>query len=146
MSIHIDRFEEEIHLLLAERGKEYFDAHQVLMLQETTEGWTAVIEGTETYQVILQGHDVITQWDCSCPFEHGPVCKHIAAVLYAVREAIQINIANASGEIDRWIDDASPDVVRRILKIEARKHDDVRAAVYREMMLRLRSATGKNEK
>ena len=37
MSIHIDKFEEEIHFLIAERGKEYFDAHQVLMLQQTTE-------------------------------------------------------------------------------------------------------------
>ncbi len=133
MSIHIDKFEEEIHFLIAERGKEYFDAHQVLMLQETTEGWTAVIEGSETYQVLLEGHDVISQWHCTCPFEHGPVCKHIAAVLYAVRDEIHINRANASGEIDQWIEGASPEVLRRILKIEVRKHEAVRADVYHEM-------------
>ncbi len=133
MSIHIDHFEQEIHFLIAERGKEYFDAHQVLMLQQTSEGWTAVIEGSETYQVLLEGHDVITQWHCTCPFEHGPVCKHIAAVLYAVKEEIDINRSNASGEIDRWIDEAPADTVRRILKIEARKHNDVKAAVWREM-------------
>ena len=133
MSIHIDKFEEEIHFLIAERGKEYFDAHQVLMLQQTTEGWTAVIEGSETYQVLLEGHDVISQWHCTCPFEHGPVCKHIAAVLYAVRDEIHINRANASGEIDQWIDGASPEVLRRILKIEVRKHEGVRADVYHEM-------------
>ena len=133
MSIPIDRFEEEIHVLIAERGKEYFDAHQVLMLQQTTEGWNAVIEGSETYQVLLEGHDVITQWHCTCPFGHGPVCKHVAAVLYAVRESIQVNVANASGEIDRWIDEATPDVLRRILKIEVRKSDDVRVTVFNEM-------------
>lgn len=133
MSIHIDRFEEEIHFLIAERGKEYFDAHQVLMLQQTTEGWSAVIEGSETYQVLLEGHDEISQWQCTCPFGHGPVCKHIAAVLFAVREEILMNRSNASGEIERWIDEASPEVLRRLLKIEARKHEDVRAAVYSEM-------------
>ena len=133
MSIHIDKFEEEIHFLIAERGKEYFDAHQLLMLQQTTEGWTAVIEGSETYQVLLEGHDVISQWHCTCPFEHGPVCKHIAAVLYAVRDEIHINRANASGEIDQWIEGASPEVLRRILKIEVRKHEGVRADVYHEM-------------
>ncbi len=133
MSIHIDRFEEEIHFLIAERGKEYFDAHQVLMLQQTTEGWSAVIEGSETYQVLLEGHDVISQWHCTCPFGHGPVCKHIAAVLYGVREEILINRANASGEIERWIDEASPENLRRILKVAARKHEDVRAAVYSAM-------------
>jgi uncharacterized Zn finger protein len=133
MSIRIDHFEEEIHFLIAERGKEYFDARQVVKLEETSEGWTAMIEGSETYQVLLEGHDVITQWHCTCPFEHGPVCKHIAAVFYAVRDKIQVNIANASGEIDRWIDEASPEQLRRILKIEARKHDEVKADVYHEM-------------
>ncbi len=133
MSIHIDKFEEEIHFLIAERGKEYFDAHQVLMLQQTTEGWTAVIEGSETYQVLLEGHDVISQWHCTCPFEHGPVCKHIAAVLYAVRDEIHINRANASGEIDQWIEGASTETLRRILKIEVRKYEEVRGDVYDEM-------------
>ncbi len=133
MSIHIDKFEEEIHFLIAERGKEYFDAHQVLMLEQTTEGWTAVIAGSETYQVLLEGHDVISQWHCTCPFEHGPVCKHIAAVLYAVRDEIHINRANASGEIDQWIEGASPEALKRILKIAVRKHEGVKADVYHEM-------------
>lgn len=130
MSIHIDRFEEEIHFLIAERGKEYFDARQVSMLQETAEGWSASIEGSETYQVRLEGHDVIHQWHCTCPFGHGPVCKHTAAVMYAVREAIRLNRANASGEIDRWIDEASADALRTILKLESRKNEDLRAVVY----------------
>jgi uncharacterized Zn finger protein len=133
MSIHIDHFEEEIHFLLAERGKEYFDAHQVLMLKQTQDGWTAVIEGNETYQVLLEGHDMITQWHCTCPFEHGPVCKHVAAVLYAVREEINISRAGAAGEIDRWIDEADPDTLRRLLKMEVRIHDEVRNTVYGEL-------------
>jgi uncharacterized Zn finger protein len=133
MSIHIDRFEEEVHFLITERGKEYFDAHQVLMLKQTIDGWTAVIEGNETYQVLLEGHDVITQWHCTCPFEHGPVCKHVAAVLYAVRDEIAINRASSSGEIDRWIDEADPDMLRRLLKIEVRLHEPVRHRVYHEM-------------
>ena len=133
MSIHIDRFEEEVHFLMAERGKEYYDAHQVLMLKETQDGWTAVIEGNETYQVLLEGHDVITQWHCTCPFEHGPVCKHVAAVLYAVRDAIQINKASASGEIDRWIEEADVQELRRLLKIEVRIHEEVRNSVYKEL-------------
>lgn len=133
MSIHIDRFEEEIHFLIAERGKEYFDARQVLMLEETPEGWNASIEGSETYQVRLEGHDVISAWHCTCPFGHGPVCKHTAAVMYAVREAIQLNRANASGEIDRWIDEASTEELRSILKLESRKNEDVRATLYHRM-------------
>jgi len=133
MSIKLENFEEEVHVLITERGKEYFDANQVLMLSSTMDGWSAVIEGSETYQVLLEGHDVITNWHCTCPFEHDPVCKHVAAVLYAAREHIRANIASSSGEIDRWIDEADVEVLRRILKIEVRKHDDVRASVYHEM-------------
>jgi len=133
MSINVDTFEDDVHFLIAERGKEYFDANQVLMLKQTAGGWTAVIEGNETYQVLLEGHDVITTWNCTCPFEHGPVCKHVAAVLYAVREQIKINRASSSGEIDRWIDEADPDVLRRLLKIVTRKSDEVRGEVFRIM-------------
>ena len=133
MSIKLENFEEAVHFLITERGKEYFDANQVMMLKQTLDGWTAVIDGSETYQVLLVGHDVITDWHCTCPFEHGPVCKHVAAVFFAAREHIKANIASSSGEIDRWIDEADPDVLRRILKIEARRSDDIRTAVYHEM-------------
>lgn len=133
MSIAVEKFEEEIHFLIAERGKEYFDASQVLMLKQTGDGWSAVIEGSETYQVLLDGHDVITSWNCTCPFGHGPVCKHVAAVFFAVRECIRANIASASGEIDQWIDRADVDVLRRLLKIEIRKSEDARMTVYHEM-------------
>lgn len=133
MSIRLENFEEEVHLLIAERGREYFDANQVALLKQTDDGWTASIEGSETYHVILEGHDVITDWNCTCPFEHGPVCKHVAAVFYAVREHIRANIASSSGDLDRWIDQANPDTLRRMLKIEMRKNDDLRASVYHEM-------------
>lgn len=133
MSIHIDRFEEEVHFLITERGKEYKDAHQVVRLDRTADGWASTIEGTETYQVNLVGHDVITQWNCTCPFEHGPVCKHVAAVLYAVRDAIESNRANASGEMDRWIEEADEGVLRRLVKIGIRAHESVRRMVYHEM-------------
>lgn len=133
MSLHIDSFEEEVHLLITERGKEYFDTHQVKKLTQTSEGWSATIEGTESYHVILEGHDVITEWNCTCPFEHGPVCKHVAATLYAVREMIHANRASSAGEIDRWIDQADPDTLRRLLKIEVRKSHEVQASVYHEM-------------
>ena len=133
MSIHIDNFEEEVHLLIAERGSAYYDSHQVRDLQRTADGWTATIDGNETYHVRLEGHDEIMQWHCTCPFEHGPVCKHVVAVLYAVRDAIHVSRSAASGEIDRWIDQADPTMLRRLMKMQVRMHDDMRAAVYHEM-------------
>ncbi len=131
MRISIDRFEEEVHVLILERGKEYFDANQVLMLQQTTQGWTAVIEGTEAYQVLLEGHDEFTQWHCTCPFDRGPVCKHVAAVFYAVREAIAINRAHAGGDLHRWVDDAPVDELRSLLRRLLRTHEGVQEEIYK---------------
>jgi uncharacterized Zn finger protein len=133
MSIQIDRFEDDVHFLITERGKEYYDAHQIRALTQTAEGWTATIEGNEEYHVLLVGHDVITHWQCTCPFEHGPVCKHVAAVLYAVRDAIRVNRASASGELDRLIDEADIDTLKRLMKMSVRMHDGVRSTVYHEM-------------
>src|SRR5690606_32350563 len=62
MSIELEHFEDHLHVLIAERGRAYVDAGHVLMLEETAEGWTAVIEGSESYQVLLVGHDVIHEW------------------------------------------------------------------------------------
>jgi len=133
MSIKVDTFEDDVHFLIVERGKEYFDAHQVLMLKQTPDGWSAVIEGNEPYHVLLEGHDVITNWTCTCPFEHGPVCKHIAAVLFSVRENIRVNRAASNGEIDRWIDEADADTLKRLMKIEVRKSEETKTSIYHEM-------------
>ncbi len=136
MSIPIEHFEEHIHVLIAERGKEYWEAQQVLMLQETSEGWTAVIEGQEPYQVLLEGHDEIENWHCTCPFEHGPVCKHIAAAFYAVRDAIRVNQMVARGELDQWIDQAAPDTLRQLMKMQIRKNNTLRQAVLKGLQPR----------
>lgn len=86
--MHIRNFEEEIHALILERGRQYFDAGAVHSLMNTPDGWTAEIKGTDedTYQVIIHGHDDIEDWHCDCPYDHGPVCKHVVATLFAIRE------------------------------------------------------------
>ncbi|MEO6131359.1 MAG: SWIM zinc finger family protein [Saprospiraceae bacterium] len=133
MSIRVETFEDDIHRVVAELGKQYFDEGKIIMLKQTSDGWTATVEGNETYHVLLEGHDVINTWHCTCPFEHGPVCKHIAAVLFAVRDTIQANRASSSGEIDRWIEEADIETLRRLLKIEVRKNEGTMTAVYHEM-------------
>ena len=43
----------------------------------------AVVEGTEPYTVSLTiKNEVITEYVCSCPYDMGPVCKHVVAVIF----------------------------------------------------------------
>lgn len=78
-------FTEEIHALILERGREYFRQDAVRHLTETPEGWSAEVVGQETYNVVIAGVDEPAEWYCDCPHDRGPVCKHVAAVLFAIR-------------------------------------------------------------
>ncbi|MDX1479682.1 MAG: SWIM zinc finger family protein [Saprospiraceae bacterium] len=79
-------FEDHVHAIILERGKDYFDRGAVRDLEQTAEGWTVVIEGQTRYTVVLHGRRQLEDWFCECPHAHGPVCKHVAAALYAVRK------------------------------------------------------------
>ena len=72
------------HIL--ERGRAYFDEGRVSELERTEDSYTAIVEGTEEYEVeILLGGDSVEDMLCDCPYaEDGTACKHMAAVLFAV--------------------------------------------------------------
>ena len=75
------------HIL--ERGWAYFDEGRVSELERTEDGYTAIVEGTEEYEVeILLEGDSVEDMRCECPYaEDGNACKHMAAVLFAVAAA-----------------------------------------------------------
>lgn len=39
---------------------------------------------------------MVTDWYCDCPYEYGPICKHVVAVLFAVRDEIPDGLLTAS--------------------------------------------------
>jgi uncharacterized Zn finger protein len=81
-------FEDDIHALVLELGREYFAKGAVHDLEQTEGGWRARVEGTLSYNVTLDGTEAVNTWICNCPYDHGPVCKHVAATLYAVRDNV----------------------------------------------------------
>ena len=58
-------------------------------LERTEDGYAAIVEGTEEYEVeILLEGDSVEDMFCDCPYaEDGNACKHMAAVLFAVDAA-----------------------------------------------------------
>ncbi len=72
------------HIL--ERGRAYFDEGRVSELERTEDGYAAIVDGTEEYEVeILLDGGSIEDMVCDCPYaEDGNYCKHMAAVLFAV--------------------------------------------------------------
>jgi uncharacterized Zn finger protein len=71
------------------RGKDYFTSGAVTSLEEVDEGeWEADVQGSEEYEVAIElSKNKIKYTYCCCPyFEENEDCKHIAAVLYAIRD------------------------------------------------------------
>ena len=83
-------FSEHIPTNIVKRGREYEENGQVTRLSEKSNTthtlYRAAVKGTKRYTVQVQvdkSTGEIEFYDCTCPFD-GHVCKHVAAVLFAV--------------------------------------------------------------
>lgn len=74
------------HIL--ERGRNYYEEDCVALLKQTSTGYTAVVEGTDDYDVEIEICDnQVSDMTCTCPYAaEGNYCKHMAAALYKIEE------------------------------------------------------------
>lgn len=74
---------------ILERGRNYRDDGCVTRVHQDENTVTAVVSGTEDYDVQIEmSHDgEILHMSCSCPYaQGGDNCKHMAAVLFAIEK------------------------------------------------------------
>ena len=88
MEIPLSHFEEYIDEPILKRGLSYFKRGFVHEPEEIRPGdYEAVVEGSEEYTVKLSIRNrVITEHSCNCPYDMGPVCKHVAAVIFYLEQ------------------------------------------------------------
>jgi len=94
--IILSEFEKFVLPAIFMRGIDYYNDNAVKTLEETSTGeWKATVEGTEEYtvEISLKGNE-IESWFCNCPYD-GDICKHVVAVLHAIR--------NENREINRFL-------------------------------------------
>jgi len=84
MKIPLAEFELHIDETILNRGLQYYKKGLVNEPEEVAPGeYEAIVEGTEPYTVQLTiKNEVITEHLCSCPYDMGPVCKHVVAVIF----------------------------------------------------------------
>lgn len=74
---------------ILKRGRDYFKNGKVGAVRKNGRGtFYAKVKGTESYDVeltITKGGKISSAY-CTCPYEYGEYCKHIAAVLMALEE------------------------------------------------------------
>lgn len=88
MHIPIDCFERYVDEIIIKRALSYYENGNVIDVEEKRpEEFEAIVEGTEDYTVQLKLEDgKITEYDCDCPYDMGPVCKHVVAVIMYLQE------------------------------------------------------------
>ena len=84
MKIPLTEFEQIIDETILKLGLQYFKKGLVDEPEEITPGeYEAIVKGTDEYLVELTiNNQIITQHACSCPYDMGPVCKHVVAVIF----------------------------------------------------------------
>jgi uncharacterized protein YbaA (DUF1428 family) len=88
MTLTLKNFKQAIPANILTRGRDYYQAGRVVDLElDGDDTWSAAIEGTEPYTVtIAQQPDGSLACECTCPYDLGEHCKHVAAALYAIEE------------------------------------------------------------
>jgi len=88
VEIPLSHFEEYIDEPILKRGLSYFKNGFVHKPAEIRPGdYEAVVEESEEYTVNLSIRNrVITEYSCDCSYDMGPVCKHVAAVIFYLEQ------------------------------------------------------------
>lgn len=90
MRIPLNEFEQLIDESILKRGLAYFEGGAIARFSEISNGeFEAVVSGTEDYTVQLEvKNNTVIAHHCECPYDRGPVCKHLVAVIFYLQQDV----------------------------------------------------------
>ncbi|SDD07073.1 SWIM zinc finger family protein [Williamwhitmania taraxaci] len=88
MEFPLNQFEQYIDETILKRGLSYFKKGYVHEPEEISPGeYEAIVEGSDDYTVQLTlNNGIVTESVCDCPYDMGPVCKHVVAVIFYLQQ------------------------------------------------------------
>lgn len=88
MRIPLNEFEQLIDERILKRGLAYYKDGAITYFSEISIGdYEAIVSGTEEYTVRLEiSNNTIVVHNCDCPYDMGPVCKHVVAVIFYLQQ------------------------------------------------------------
>jgi len=134
MHIPLNQFEHYIDETILKRGLQYFKKGHVHEPEEISPGeYEAIVEGTEDYTVQLSlKNGIITEFVCDCPYDMGPVCKHVAAVIfYLQQDELELNKKTKKAKTDQTTKPAKRKTVAQQIDelLEKATHDELKQFV-----------------
>lgn len=96
MELQLTQFEKHIDHRILIRGSKYFEDGHVHDMQEIEKGkYEATVKGIFDYTVQIGiTNEIVKTYDCDCPYDYGPICKHIVAALFYLRKEVLENKPN----------------------------------------------------
>lgn len=97
MQISLNEFELLIDEKILKRGLSYFKGRAITDFSEISTGeYEAIVSGTEEYWVRIKiSNNSITEYICDCPYDMGPICKHVVAVIFHLQQdELELNQPN----------------------------------------------------
>ena len=89
MNRSLENFESWITKSILSKGENYWVNDNVQNLEQDRDTWEADVYGTDDYVTgVTVKNGQVEEWFCDCPYDHGPICKHVVAVMFAVRDEI----------------------------------------------------------
>ncbi|WP_319560710.1 SWIM zinc finger family protein [Marispirochaeta sp.] len=84
--MNLSNFEQYIDVRILERGREYWESGRVSNMHWDDECIVATVRGGDLYQVEidLEGAQIDSVF-CDCPYDWDEYCKHVVAVLFALK-------------------------------------------------------------
>lgn len=117
----IKDFEKSISSKLVSKGLEYYGEECVDNLEKIAAGlWMAEVQGSDTYYTSVKTNRTqIKSWECDCPYNKGPICKHVIAVFYAIRS--EMNRDKGPAAKSKKIKDKTSDIFKQVSKSDLEK-------------------------
>jgi uncharacterized Zn finger protein len=72
------------------RGEALFLRGAILEATRSRGRWQARVQGSAPFPYRVEINQSRGEWSCTCPYEWGPVCKHVVAVALAALEAPEL--------------------------------------------------------
>jgi len=144
MNRSLENFESWVSGYMLSKGEDYWVNDNVQNLEQDGDTWAADVYGTDDYltEVIIKNGQV-EEWFCDCPYDRGPIYKHVIAVLFAVRDEIPSELLSAreavlqsvktqkktspSTPLEEIIEKLEEAELRRLMTFFAKRHDEVRS-------------------
>jgi hypothetical protein len=113
MDMNIKNFEDVINPVIYDRGYDLYHGLDFSKFKKEGLTYSLVAHGTRDYDVsaTLNEDDDIIDFHCSCPYNHGPVCKHVALLLIAISSDDELDFADDEEEELLDMDDRVREII-----------------------------------